>query len=122
MTANTAPDRRTGGEWLQAWNPNDEATWDKSLAWRTLWITTFSLTMAFIAWFLPSAIIPKLNAIGYSFTKDQLYWMAAMPGLAAGLNALVGKGFRVVDRMAERRDEGRAAAAVGAQETGEETS
>ena len=85
MTANTAPDRRTGGEWLQAWNPNDEASWDKALAWRTLWITTFSLTMAFIAWFLPSAIIPKLNAIGYSFTKEQLYWMAAMPGLAAGL-------------------------------------
>jgi len=88
MSATTQPGR-TGGEWLQSWNPNDEATWDKSLAWRTLWITTFSLTMAFVAWFLPSAIIPKLNAIGYSFTKAQLYWMAAMPGLAAGLLRLV---------------------------------
>ena len=75
---------RTGGEWLQQWNPQDEATWNKSLAWRTLWITTFSLTMCFVAWFLPSAIIPKLNALGYSFTKSQLYWMASMPGLAAG--------------------------------------
>ncbi len=42
-----------------------------------------------MAWFLPSAIIPKLNALGYDFTKNQLYWMAAMPGLAAGLLRLV---------------------------------
>jgi nitrate/nitrite transporter NarK len=73
------------GEWLEAWDPENEATWDSKLAWKTLWITTFCLTLAFIAWFLPSAIIPKLASLGYTFTKGQLYWMAAMPGLAAGL-------------------------------------
>ncbi len=83
MTSATSPSR-TGGEWLQQWNPEDEATWDSSLAWRTLSITTFALTMCFIAWFLPSALVGKLNAIGFSFTKDQLYWMAAMPGLSGG--------------------------------------
>ena len=80
---------RSGKEWLTAWNPEDEATWDKALAWRTLWITTFTLTMCFVAWFLPSAIIPKLNAIGYNFTAGQLYWLAATPGLSAGLLRLV---------------------------------
>ena len=80
---------RTGKEWLSSWDPENEATWDKSLAWRTLWITTFSLTMCFVAWFLPSAIIPKLNAIGYDFTREQLYWLAATPGLSAGLLRLV---------------------------------
>lgn len=84
MTAN-AEARPTKGEWLESWDPENEATWDKGLAWKTLWVTTFCLTLAFVAWFLPSAIIPKLNPLGYSFTKDQLYWMAAMPGLAAGL-------------------------------------
>ena len=83
MTATTQP-ARSGGEWLQAWNPEDEASWNSKLAWRTLSITTFALTMCFIAWFLPSALVPKLNAIGFSFTKDQLYWMAAMPGLSGG--------------------------------------
>jgi NNP family nitrate/nitrite transporter-like MFS transporter len=73
------------GEWLEAWDPENEETWDKGLAWKTLWITTFCLTLAFIAWFLPSAIIPKLASLGYTFTKGQLYWMAAMPGLSAGL-------------------------------------
>lgn len=87
MTSTTAPQRR-GKEWLEEWDPESEQ-WDSGLAWRTLWITTFCLTLAFIAWFLPSAIIPKLNALGYSWTKSELYWMAAMPGLAAGLLRLV---------------------------------
>ena len=80
---------RRGSEWLDSWDPEDSSSWDSPLAWRTLWITTFCLTLAFVAWFLPSAIIPKLNPLGYHFSKDQLYWMAAMPGLAAGLFRLV---------------------------------
>ena len=82
-------DARSGKEWLTSWNPEDETTWDKRLAWQTLWITTFTLTMCFVTWFLPSAIIPKLNAIGYTFTKSELYWLAATPGLAAGILRLV---------------------------------
>lgn len=78
----------TQGDWLVAWDPEDPAKWDKKLAWTTLWITTFSLTMCFVAWFLPSAIIPKLKALGYTFTQAQLYWMAAMPGLSAGFMRL----------------------------------
>jgi NNP family nitrate/nitrite transporter-like MFS transporter len=80
---------KQSGEWLESWDPEDPASWDSKLAWRTLWITTFCLTLAFAAWFLPSAIIPKLNALGYTFSNGQLYWMAAMPGLAAGLFRLV---------------------------------
>ncbi len=85
--SSTSPAR--GSEWLQSWDPENEATWDKGLAWRTLWISTFSLVMCFVAWFLPSALIPKLNAVGYTFTKDQLYWMAAMPGLSGGLLRII---------------------------------
>ncbi|GAB79387.1 MFS transporter, NNP family, nitrate/nitrite transporter [Austwickia chelonae] len=77
------------GEWLDSWDPEDEASWDKGLAWKTLWVTTFCLTLCFVAWFLPSAIVPKLNALGYSFSKEQLYWMAAMPGLAGGLLRII---------------------------------
>lgn len=84
-----APSHGTGKEWLQSWDPENKETWDSPLAWRTLWITTFCLTLAFVAWFLPSAIIPKLNALGYTFSQTQLYWMAAMPGLSAGLFRLV---------------------------------
>jgi NNP family nitrate/nitrite transporter-like MFS transporter len=85
----STPTTPRSGEWLDAWDPENEATWDKALAWKTLWITTFTLTMAFVAWFLPSAIVPKLNAFGYTFSKEQLYWMAAIPGLSGGLMRIV---------------------------------
>ncbi|MFZ0529829.1 MAG: MFS transporter [Propionicimonas sp.] len=87
MSATAEPVRSK--EWLTSWDPENEATWNKSLAWRTLWITTFSLTMCFVAWFLPSALVPKLNALGYSWTKQQLYWLVAIPGLSGGLMRLV---------------------------------
>ncbi|HQZ00109.1 MAG TPA: MFS transporter [Propionicimonas sp.] len=86
MSATAEPVRSK--EWLTSWDPENEATWDKKLAWTTLWITTFSLIMCFVAWFLPSALVPKLNALGYSWTKDQLYWLAAIPGLSGGLMRL----------------------------------
>ena len=69
---------RTNTEWLEAWDPENEETWDERLAWKTLWITTFSLFLAFVAWFLPSALIPKLNPLGYSFSTTQLYWICLL--------------------------------------------
>ena len=77
------------GGWLTRWDPEDDASWNKKLAWNTLTISTFTLTLCFVAWFLPSAIVPKLNAIGFTITKAQLYWLAAMPGLSGGLLRLV---------------------------------
>ncbi len=81
----TNPTARKGSEWLTSWDPEDEANWDSKLAWKTLSITTFSLTLAFSTWFIASAIAPKLGNIGFTLTKDQLYWLVAMPGLSAGL-------------------------------------
>lgn len=68
---------------LTGWDPENDATWDKRLAWRTLWITTYNLTLAFCVWYLVSAIAPRLNDIGYDLSKGELYWLAAIPGLAA---------------------------------------
>jgi NNP family nitrate/nitrite transporter-like MFS transporter len=76
---------RTGKEWLQSWDPENEETWDQGVAWRTLSITTFTLTLAFASWFIASALAPKLNNLGFDLTKDQLYWLVAVPGLSAGL-------------------------------------
>ncbi len=81
--------RLGGSDWLTDWDPENEATWDRRTAWTTLAVTTYSLTLAFIAWFLVSAIAPRLNAVGFGLTKEQLYWLTAMPGLAGGLLRLV---------------------------------
>lgn len=78
---------------LSNWNPEDETTWDSKLAWRTLSVTTFTMILAFATWFLVSAIAPRLNDIRAEgvdlLTKEQLYWLVAVPGLAGGLLRLV---------------------------------
>ena len=73
--------------WLDTWDP--EQDWDKRLAWRTLSVTTFSLILCFIVWFLVSAIAPMLNELGFDISEGQLYWLTAMPGLAGGLLRMV---------------------------------
>ena len=49
----------TKGDWLVSWDPENEATWDKKLAWNTLAVTTFTLTLCFVAWFLPAPSFPS---------------------------------------------------------------
>ena len=85
----TPQEKPRSKEWLEDWDPQDESKWDSKIAWTTLTITTFSLTMAFASWFLPSAVIPKLTSVGFTFTKDELYWMTSMVGLSAGILRLV---------------------------------
>lgn len=74
---------------LATWDPEDPARWDSRFAWRTLWITTYNLTLAFCVWYLVSAIAPRLTTIGYDLSPEQLYWLVAVPGLAGGLMRLV---------------------------------
>ncbi|MBK9452510.1 MAG: MFS transporter [Bacteroidetes bacterium] len=74
--------------WQEKWLPEDKEFWEKTgkkIAWRTLWITTLSLILSFASWFMMSAIVVKLPGIGFKFTENQLFWLAAMPGLAGGL-------------------------------------
>ncbi|WP_346231527.1 MFS transporter [Parafrigoribacterium mesophilum] len=74
---------------LSNWNPENPATWDAKLAWRTLAITTYTVMIACATWYLVAAIAPRLNDIGYTLSAEQLYWLVAAPGLASGLMRLV---------------------------------
>jgi MFS transporter, NNP family, nitrate/nitrite transporter len=69
---------------IKVWNPENPAQWNKTLAWTTVWLSTFSLTFGFCAWFLVPSLAPRLNEIGFSLTHSQLYWLVAMVGLSAG--------------------------------------
>jgi NNP family nitrate/nitrite transporter-like MFS transporter len=78
--------------WLTKWLPEDPGFWEsegKQRAWRTLWITTANLIMAFIVWFLVSALVVRLPNIGFKLDTDQLFWLTAMPGLAGGTFRLI---------------------------------
>jgi MFS transporter, NNP family, nitrate/nitrite transporter len=81
-----------GASWLSRWEPETQVFWEgegRSRAWATLIITTAALTMAFITWFLVSALVVRLPQIGFKFTASQMFWLAAMPGLAGGSLRLI---------------------------------
>jgi len=88
MTATTAHTNQTMSRtWLSRWTPEDASFWGATgdrLAWRTLVITTANLTLAFIVWFVVSALVVRLPGIGFNLSSSQLFWLAAMPGLAGG--------------------------------------
>ncbi|MFP5469991.1 MAG: MFS transporter [Bacteroidia bacterium] len=78
--------------WLKKWEPENKEFWESQgskIAWKVLTVTTISLILSFATWFMMSAIVTKLPGIGFKFDKDQLFWLAAMPGLAAGLLRIV---------------------------------
>jgi len=75
-------------DWLTNYDATNETFWQnegKKIAWKTLTITTIALTLSFATWFLFSVVVIKLPQIGFKFSDNQLFWLAAMPGLAGGL-------------------------------------
>lgn len=78
--------------WLKKWEPENEQFWKSEgskHANTTLWITTFSLIFSFATWFVMSAVTVRLPNIGFKFDTMQLFWLAAMPGLAGGTFRLI---------------------------------
>ena len=69
---------------INYWNPDDEKFWNaegKKHANRNLWISVPSLMLAFIVWQIWSVVAVRLNDIGFHFTDEQLFTLAAIPGL-----------------------------------------
>lgn len=77
---------------IMKWEPEDPTFWrdhGSGLAWRTCGITTFSLIFSFATWFVMSAVVVRLPNIGFKFTTMELFWLAAIPGLASGILRLI---------------------------------
>lgn len=69
---------------LNYWNPEDEKFWKaegRKHAQRNLWISVPSLMLAFIVWQIWSVVAVRLNDVGFHFTDEQLFTLAAIPGL-----------------------------------------
>lgn len=70
---------------LADWRPEDAEFWrttGRSVARRNLWISTFCLLLAFAVWMVWSVVVAQLPRLGFAFTTDQLFWLAALPGLS----------------------------------------
>jgi MFS transporter, NNP family, nitrate/nitrite transporter len=79
----TVPPRRAGP--IADWRPEDADFWrlgGRAVARRNLWISTYCLMLSFAVWMVWSVVVARLPAIGFEFTTDQLFWLAALPGLS----------------------------------------
>jgi len=73
------------GPLLTEWRPEDETFWQekgRGIAQRNLWISVPCLLLAFSVWLVWSVVVAKLPSIGFKYTTDQLFWLAALPGLS----------------------------------------
>lgn len=70
---------------LERWSPEDSQFWEsegKAIARRNLWISIPALLLAFSVWMVWSVVVVNLPNIGFKFTTNQLFWLAAVPGLS----------------------------------------
>ena len=73
------------GRVLTDWRPNDERFWDEKgrrIANQNLWISVCALLLAFSVWLVWSVVVAKLPLIGFKYSTNQLFWLAALPGLS----------------------------------------
>ncbi len=69
---------------LTRWDPEDAAFWEsegRSVASRNLFISIPSLTLAFAVWMVWSAVVVNLPNVGFKFSTEELFWLAALPSL-----------------------------------------
>ncbi|MCC6470398.1 MAG: MFS transporter [Alphaproteobacteria bacterium] len=70
---------------LADWRPEEPAFWKDTghaIARRNLYISVPCLLLAFAVWMVWSVVVAKLPQVGFKYTTDQLFWLAALPGLS----------------------------------------
>ncbi|MCF8880114.1 MULTISPECIES: nitrate/nitrite transporter [Hyphobacterium] len=70
---------------IEDWRPEDQGFWEttgKKIAGRNLWISIPALFLSFAVWMVWSVVVAKLPQIGFAYSTDQLFWLAALPGLS----------------------------------------
>ncbi|MDE2760728.1 MAG: MFS transporter [Paracoccaceae bacterium] len=70
---------------IENWKPEDEQFWKEhgsKIANRNLWISIPALLLAFSVWMVWSVVVAKFPSIGFEYTTDQLFWLAALPGIS----------------------------------------
>ena len=70
---------------LTEWEPENAGFWKatgEQVANRNLWISIPALMLAFVVWSLWSVTVVNLDKGGFHFTKNELFWLTALPALS----------------------------------------
>ncbi|AWY20589.1 NarK family nitrate/nitrite MFS transporter [Moraxella bovis] len=81
----SAKNELKGGGVIHDWRPEDDEFWEnggKQTASRNLWISIPALLLGFAVWVIWSVVVVRMPDAGFNFTKDQLFWLTALPALS----------------------------------------
>lgn len=70
---------------LTRWEPENTGFWrdtGEAIARRNLCISIPALMLAFAVWSLWSVVVVNLDKGGFHFSKDQLFWLTALPAVS----------------------------------------
>lgn len=73
------------GRTLTVWTPEDKAFWEQqgeAIAKLNLWISVPALFLAFAIWQVWSVVAVSLPSLGFKYSTNQLFWLAAAPALS----------------------------------------
>jgi MFS transporter, NNP family, nitrate/nitrite transporter len=76
------------GKVLEDWRPEDQEFWTqhgRAIARRNLWLSIPALLLSFAVWQVWSVVVAKLPSVGFAFTTEQLFWLAALPGISGAV-------------------------------------
>ncbi len=79
-----APPPRTS-RILSVWAPEDKLFWERegeAIAKLNLWISVPALFLAFAIWQVWSVVAVGLPSLGFKYSTNQLFWLAAAPALS----------------------------------------
>jgi MFS transporter, NNP family, nitrate/nitrite transporter len=85
VTPATTPPKPTSGVDIVDWRPEDATFWDttgKRVAYRNLAISVPSLLCGFAVWLMWGIITVQLANLGFPFSQQQLFTLAAISGLS----------------------------------------
>ncbi|WP_050873222.1 NarK family nitrate/nitrite MFS transporter [Comamonas testosteroni] len=70
---------------LSRWEPDNPGFWKQTgarVANRNLWISIPALMLAFSIWMLWSVVVVNLDRAGFMLSKNQMFWLTALPALS----------------------------------------
>jgi NNP family nitrate/nitrite transporter-like MFS transporter len=73
------------GRWIRHWTPDDAPFWaagGRTVAMRNLVFSMLPLLLSFAVWMVWSVVVIELPRAGFRFTTEELFWLAAAPGLS----------------------------------------
>jgi NNP family nitrate/nitrite transporter-like MFS transporter len=77
--------QRSDGRLAKLLHGSDETFWNSTgrrIARQNLLISILALLLSFAVWMVWSVVVAKLPSIGFNYSTDQLFWLAALPGVS----------------------------------------